>query len=113
MSRYKELLAEQYVSEADVQAREADLLDQQSRLNSLERDRAEAATALAGMQNDLNELALKTESTIGTVRGQIETTSEDLSTSESKRTVVITAPVSGVATQLSPMLGNLLTLASQ
>lgn len=104
--RYRKLLAEQFVSEADVQAREAELLDQKSRLKSLERDKSDAVGKLAELNAELAELPSKTETNIGSVQNQIQSAGEDLSNSESRRELTLKSPVSGIVTTIIGHVGQ-------
>lgn len=106
-SRYRQLLASQYVSEADLDAKKADLLDQQSRLAELQRDRTATERDLQAVQADLSDLPLKSNTAIAGIEGQLNNADEDLSSSESKREFEVVAPEDGTATAIIVKSGQL------
>ncbi|AIO66255.1 HlyD family secretion protein [Burkholderia oklahomensis] len=97
-SRYAGLLAQDYISKDQAQQRQADLLDQRSKLNSLMRDRAGAAQALKEALNDLSGLSLKQQNQLSQIDRSVIDVDRTLIESEAKRELVITAPETGTAT---------------
>jgi membrane fusion protein len=96
--RYTGLLAKDYVSKDQAQQREADLLDQQSKLNSLQRDRASTAQSLKEAVNDLAGLSLKQQNQLSQIDRSVMDVDQSLIESEAKRELAITAPQTGTAT---------------
>ncbi|AJY43134.1 hlyD secretion family protein [Burkholderia humptydooensis] len=96
--RYARLLAKDYISKDQAQQREADLLDQQSKLDSLLRDRARTAQLLKEASNDLASLSLKQQNELSQIDRGIIDVDQSLIESEAKREVVIAAPETGTAT---------------
>ncbi len=97
-SRYAGLLAKDYISTDQAQQREADLLDQRSKLNSLQRDRASTAQLLKEAVNDLAGLSLKQQNQLSQIDRSVMDVDQSLIESEAKRELAITAPATGTAT---------------
>ncbi|KVE32188.1 HlyD family secretion protein [Burkholderia sp. TSV86] len=97
-ARYASLLAKDYISTDQAQQREADLLDQRSKLNSLQRDRASTAQLLKEASNDLAGLSLKQQNQLSQIDRSVIDVDQSLIESEAKRELVIAAPETGTAT---------------
>jgi len=97
-ARYASLLAKDYISTDQAQQREADLLDQRSKLNSLQRDRASIAQLLKEASNDLAGLSLKQQNQLSQIDRSVIDVDQSLIESEAKRELVIAAPKTGTAT---------------
>lgn len=97
-SRYASLLAKDYISKDQAQQHEADLLDQQSKLNGLQRDRASTAQLLKEAVNDLAGLSLKQQNEVSQINRSVIDVDQNLIESESKREFVISAPEAGTVT---------------
>ncbi|MGU8077247.1 HlyD family secretion protein [Burkholderia pyrrocinia] len=97
-TRYAGLLVKDYVSMDQAQQREADLLDQRSKLISLQRDRASAAQLLKEAVSDLAGLSLKQQNQLSQIDRSVIDVNQSLIENEAKREVVITAPETGTVT---------------
>ncbi|WP_269502207.1 HlyD family secretion protein [Burkholderia sp. IMCC1007] len=97
-ARYASLLSKDYISKDQAQQREAELLDQRSKLHSLERDRASFAQLLKEASNDLTGLSLKQQNQLSQIERSVIDVDQSLIESEAKRELVITAPETGTAT---------------
>lgn len=101
VQRATDLQAQNFVSPAQVQDRQAELLDQQLKLSDLQRARAASARELANAQAELGDLqiqALRDEEGAG--RG-IATLDQDLTENEGRRQIVIRASQSGVVSAIA------------
>ncbi|PRE60644.1 MFP transporter [Burkholderia multivorans] len=96
--RYRHLLAQDYISKDQAQQREADLLDQQSKLNGLLRERASTLQSLTEANNALAGLALKQQNELAQIDRNVIDVDRTLIESEAKRRIVVTAPETGVLT---------------
>ncbi|MGS0893205.1 HlyD family secretion protein [Burkholderia stagnalis] len=96
--RYRGLLAQDYISKDQAQQREADLLDQQSKLNGLLRDRASTQQALTEASNELSGLDFKQQNQLAQIDRNVIDVDQSLTESEAKRRIVVTAPETGVLT---------------
>jgi membrane fusion protein len=97
-ARYAGLLAQDYISTDQAQQQEADLLDQRSKLNSLQRDRAGTAQLLKEAVNDLAGLSLKQQNQLSQIDRSVIDVDQSLIESEAKRELVIATPETGTAT---------------
>jgi membrane fusion protein len=97
-ARYRNLATQGAISRDALQQKQADMLDQATRLKNLERDRITVARELDGQQNDLNGLPLKQANLLAQIDRSITSAEQDLTESEAKRRLVITAPETGTAT---------------
>ncbi len=104
--RYQGLLSQDYISKEQLQQKQEDLLDQRSRLQSIERDRISVGRELTTQQNDLNALSFKQQNQLAQIDRSITSTRQELTESEAKRQIVITAPESGVATAVAAEVGQ-------
>ncbi|THJ45979.1 HlyD family efflux transporter periplasmic adaptor subunit [Burkholderia sp. LS-044] len=97
-ARYAGLLARDYISTDQSQQREADLLDQRARLNSLQRDRASTAQLLKEAVNEDAGLSFKQQNVLSQIDRNVIDVDQALIESEARRELVITAPEAGTVT---------------
>lgn len=97
-ARYDRLLAQDYISKDQAQQRQADLLDQQSKLNGLRRDRAGTAQALREAVDELAGLGLQQQNRLSQIDRSVIDVDQSLIESEARRELVVTAPEAGVVT---------------
>jgi membrane fusion protein len=98
VARYRRLLAQDYISTDQLQQRQADLLDQQSRLLGLQRERANVTQALKDAANQFAGLELKQQNQLSLINRSVIDVDQTLIESEARREIVVTAPETGVAT---------------
>jgi membrane fusion protein len=98
VARYKRLLAQDYISTDQFQQRQADLLDQQSKLLGLQRDRAGVQQSLKEAVNEIAGIRLKQQNQLSQIDRNVIEIDQSLIESEARRELVITAPETGVAT---------------
>lgn len=97
-TRYEDLLAKDYISKDQAQQRQSDLLDQQSKLNGLQRDRSSTSQALTEAVNSLAGLSLKQQNQLSQIERSVIDVDQTLVESEARRELVVTAPETGMAT---------------
>ncbi|RQT59000.1 HlyD family secretion protein [Burkholderia cepacia] len=97
-TRYRGLLAQDYISKDQAQQREAHLLDQQSKLNGLLRDRASTLQSLTEASNELSGLGFKQQNQLAQIDRNVIDVDQNLIESEAKRRIVVTAPEAGIVT---------------
>lgn len=97
-TRYRGLLAQDYISKDQAQQREADLLDQHSKLNGLLRDRASTLQSLTEASNELSGLGFKQQNQLAQIDRNVIDVDQNLIESEAKRRIVVTAPEAGIVT---------------
>lgn len=105
--RYQSLLEQDYISREQQQQKHEEWLDQQARLKSIEREQIALRRELAMRQENLAGLRLKQQNQLAQIERYISTTSQELSESEGRRMIAITAPVDGVATAVVGELGQM------
>lgn len=96
--RHRELLARAYVSREHLQQKQADVLDQRSRLQNLERERTATARELAAQRHEYGSLGLRFENQVAQIERAIVGVEQELTENEARRRLVIQAPESGIAT---------------
>jgi membrane fusion protein len=106
LQRYRGLLEKDYIAGEQVQAREADLIDQRSRLQGLERERLNALREIALLRGDLERLPLEQSKQILELRRGISSTDQEFAETEMRRRMLILAPRDGVATAATAEVGH-------
>lgn len=105
--RYKGLLAQDYISKEQLQQKQEELIDQRLRLQSLERDQINLARDLADQKNALGTLSLRQQNQRAQLQRSISSTEQDLTESEAKRQLLVTAPEAGTATAVIGEVGQM------
>ncbi|WP_211443343.1 HlyD family secretion protein [Collimonas humicola] len=98
LQRYQGLLQQDYISKEQFQQKQEDLLDQKNRQQSLERDRISVDRELSAQQSELGGLPLKQQNQLAQIDRTLASTGQELSESEAKRRIVVSAPEAGIAT---------------
>ncbi|WP_179405501.1 HlyD family secretion protein [Burkholderia guangdongensis] len=96
VARYRRLLAQDYISTDQLQQRQADLLDQQSRLLGFRREHANVSQALKETTNQLSGLELRQQNQLSQISRSVIEVDQALIESEARRELVITAPEPGI-----------------
>lgn len=105
-ARYEELTRRGFIAKEVQQEKQGDVLAQQTQLQSLERNRISVARELHAHQADLNGLGLKHENQLALIERNIASAEQELTESEARRRLVITAPESGTATAVVAEVGQ-------
>lgn len=106
VARYQGLLDQDYISKEQLQLKQEELLDQKARLQSLERDRISIGRELSAQQTELAGLSLKHQNQIAQIERLLSSTGQELTESEAKRRLVITATQAGIATAVIAEVGQ-------
>lgn len=106
LARYRELLAQNYISRETLQQKQAESLDQQLRLQSLERERIGTVRELAAHQSELASLPLRHQNQLAQIERSIMMAGQELTESEARRNLVVTAPENGIATAVLADIGQ-------
>ncbi|SHG42195.1 HlyD family secretion protein [Massilia sp. CF038] len=96
--RAAKLQAQGFFSRDMAQQKQAELLDQRDRLQTLERGQIGIDRDLQAARNDLASLPITQRNQLAQLERQIANTTQEFAESESKRELAITAPQSGIAT---------------
>lgn len=106
VARYQGLLDQDYISKEQLQQKQEELLDQDARLQSLQRDRISIGRELSAQQTELAGLSLKHQNQIAQIERLLSSTGQELTESEAKRRLVVTAPKAGTATAVIAEVGQ-------
>ena len=109
--RFADLRASSFVSEAQTQEKYADVIDQQSKLRALERNRTALKLDLATLEGDLRDQPLRARREASGLERNIAEIQQDLAESEARRRVVIQAPQAGVVTAIAAEPGQSVSTA--
>ncbi|MFC4930787.1 HlyD family secretion protein [Massilia sp. GCM10023247] len=116
LNRYSELEATKYISAAQLQDKQAELLDQRQRLADLERVHAGSQRELAAAQADLNDLQLQAQREVSVLGRNASSLEQNLTENEARREILVRAPVAGTVGALAAEVGQTIapgtTLAS-
>jgi membrane fusion protein len=103
---YQGLMDQKFVSREQVITKQTDLLDQQTRLANLQRDRITVDKEILAQKADLAALPNKQATQISELDRQLESMGQELTESEAKRRLVVTAPADGIATAVLAAVGQ-------
>jgi membrane fusion protein len=107
VERYKGLAGEkQFVSEALVKQKQDEVTDQEIKLQTLRRQRAQVERDLAGAKLEEPAIALRSRAQIEQVSRQMSELREGLAQVEARRETVIRAPMAGVVTNIAVTRGQ-------
>ncbi|WP_304359196.1 HlyD family secretion protein [Collimonas fungivorans] len=98
LQRYQGLLQQDYISKEQFQQKQEELLDQKNRQQSMERDRITVGREFSAQQTELSGLSLKQQNLLAQIDRTLTSTGQELTESEAKRRIVLTAPGAGIAT---------------
>lgn len=104
--RATQLSAQGYYSSEMGQQKEADLLDQRSRLGALERDQIGVQREIQNQKSELMSLPLRQHNQLAQIERLLTSTEQEMTESEGKRRLAITAPESGIATAVNVEVGQ-------
>ena len=114
--RLEDLARQGFMSELAVQQKREDALDQQARLQALQRNRFALEREAASLAADLRQLPLRGEQQAAEIGRSIASIEQELASTDANRQIVVTAPQDGAVTAIladkGQMVGNqpLLTL---
>lgn len=105
-ARYQSVFDKDYISREQLQQKHEELLDQRARLKSIEREQITVRRELNTRQETLASLRLKNQNQLAQIERVISSTSQELSESEGRRTLAVTAPIDGIATAVVAEVGH-------
>lgn len=106
VARFAQLKATNYISAAQLQEREAELLDQRQRLLEIERIRSATQRDLASTQAEEQDIAVQALRDESALRRNASTLEQDLTENEARREILVRARQSGTVTAISANLGQ-------
>ncbi|MGH8607030.1 MAG: HlyD family secretion protein [Gammaproteobacteria bacterium] len=98
--RYRDLSAKKFVPELEARQKQEELLDQQGRLQALQRSRLGLQGELNSVRLELASNELKAKNQQAAIEREISTKEQELTEYESRRNIVITAPGDGIVTTI-------------
>ncbi len=104
--RYEDLKATNYISVAQLQDKQAELLDQRQRLAELHRVKSSGQRDLASTEADMQDLQVQKQRDTAALQRNVSALQQDLTDSEARREMVIRAPQDGVVTAITATLGQ-------
>ena len=106
-NRFNNLLKQHFISAEQLQQKQTELLDQKNKMQTLEREQINVRREVSNQEAALNNLPIVQQNLLSQMERTITSTSQELSESEAKRRLVITAPESGIVTQVVDGTGQL------
>jgi membrane fusion protein len=96
--RYADLKKSQFVSDAQVQDRLAEVIEQQSRLRALERNRAALSSDLTTLDAERLDQPLKAQREASAIERAIAELEQGVAENEARRQIVVRSPRAGIVT---------------
>ena len=97
---YRNLRAQGYISETQLQTVEADRLEQEERLGALERQQSELTRERVTLEGERNDLPVKTRAELANIERDLAAAEQELAQAEARREIVIPAPQDGTVTAI-------------
>jgi len=107
--RFVELGRSNFVSQALVQTKQAELLDQEQRLGDLKRSLHTTRGDLAASQSDLQDSLLQSEREQAAAQRNMDSVAQDLAENEARRELVVRSPRNGTVAGLAAGQGETIT----
>ncbi len=106
LQRMTQLFEQAFFSQESMQQKQAEVLDQRLRQQTLERDQLRLQRELLLARSDLSSLSLRHRNQAAPVERQLANAQQEWTESEAKRHIAVTAPESGVATAITAEAGQ-------
>ncbi|WP_317201219.1 HlyD family secretion protein [Janthinobacterium sp.] len=104
--RYGDLQATNYISTAQLQDKQAELLDQRQRLADLQRAKSVSQRELASAEADGRDLALQAQRDAGALERNVAALSQDLTENEARREILVRAQQDGMVAAITTETGQ-------
>jgi len=106
VARYVQLKATNYISVAQLQEREAELLDQRQRLLEIDRIRSSTQRDLASTEAEAQYIAVQAQRDENALMRNASTLEQDLTENEARREIPVRAQQNGTITAIAANLGQ-------
>lgn len=106
IKRYEDLVASRFMSDAALQQKQEELLDQRGQLANLQRSIASLTRDLDAARTELAASSLKQSNNSAQLERQMSELAQQLTETDSKRSVVLTAAADGVVTTILAEVGQ-------
>lgn len=104
--RYSDLQATNYISAAQLQDKQAELLDQRQRLADLHRVKASGKRELASTRADMRDLQVQAQRDSAALQRNVSAVEQELTDSEARREIIVRASQDGVVTAITVDVGQ-------
>lgn len=108
LKRYADLMAANYISAAQMQDKQAELLDQRQRLADIQRLQVAAKRNVLDLQANIRDLEIQANRDAEALMRNTTALTQDIVENEARREVVIRAPVDGKVTAIAAVAGQTL-----
>ena len=105
--RYQQLVAERFMSEVALQEKQEALLDQRNQLVQIKRTIASLNRELNTARSELSASGLKKVNNRAAIERQISELEQQLTETDLRRSIVLTAPTEGIVTTLLAEMGQM------
>jgi membrane fusion protein len=106
LKRYEELQATHFISIAQFQEKQAEVLDQRQKLAELNRLKSSSQRNLVAAEADISDLEIQGHREVNVVQRNISLVNQDLTESEARRQISIRAPRDGMVTAITADIGQ-------
>lgn len=103
---YQFLLEKDYVTKEQYLQKQADFIDQQSRINSLQRDLAGVTREIIVRKSEMLDADLKSQNDTSQLDRLVSSTQQDLAENDAKSGLLIRAPINGTITAITGHIGQ-------
>lgn len=110
--RYSDLLTSSYISEAQLQDKQAEVLEQRQRMVDLRRIKAASERELSDAQAEARDLHVQAQREMNTLQRSVSALEQDLTENEARREIVVRAPNDGMVTAITGDVGQTVSPAS-
>lgn len=104
--RFSDLQATHFISAAQLQDRQAELIDQRSRLADLQRAQVNHQRELSAAQAEVSEVNISAQREQVALRRNVSSLEQDLTEYQTRREFVVVAPQDGIVTAMTVELGQ-------
>jgi membrane fusion protein len=112
LAQFESLQRDNFVSAAQVQARTAEVLDVQAKLQALARQRSAQLRDIGSLEAQRRELPLRTLAALGEIERDLATLAQDAAETDARQRIVVRAPQDGVLTAVLAEPGHSVSPAS-
>jgi membrane fusion protein len=112
LERYRRMQASALVAPARIETEHERLLDQQARLKTLERELAATRRSRTDVAGQFEALPIRYDNQRAELERAVDAAQRELTESETRRALVVTAPVSGTATAVLADVGRMVDTSS-
>jgi membrane fusion protein len=104
--RYSDLHSTNYISSAQLQDKQAELLDQHQRLAELQRIKSASGRDLATAEADMRDLQVQAQRDAENLQRNVSAVEQDLTENEARREILVRAAQDGMVTAITTELGQ-------